>query len=75
MIKTFKLLLAQYEPYPVALRAGLLPQLSVWHPIHLDYRGCKSPNSLTMGLGEILTLAPRMGSFFHYANLPQLMRR
>ena len=40
--------------------AGLLPQHSVRPPIHLDYRGCKSP-SLATGLGGIRTLAPRMG--------------
>ena len=40
---TYKLLLTEYGSYPVALRAGLLPQHSVWPLIHLDYRGCKSP--------------------------------
>ena len=32
----YKLLLAHYGPYPVALKAGLLPQLSVRPSIHLD---------------------------------------
>ena len=46
------LLLEQYGPHPVALTAGLLPHHSVRPPIHLDYRGCKSP-SLTTGLSGI----------------------
>ena len=67
--RTYKLLLAQYGPYTVALTAGLLPQHSVRPPIHLDYRRCKSP-SLTTGLNGVRTLAPRMGSqrLIHYAN-------
>ena len=73
MENTYKLLPAQYGPYPVALTAGLLPQHPVRPPIHLD----ASPLGLTTCLGGIQNLAPGMGSqrLIHYANPPRLTFR
>ena len=53
MIKTFKLLLALYGPYPVALTAGLLPCSLSGIPFTW-ITGDASPPNLTMGLGKIL---------------------
>ena len=56
----------------VSCSLNICPTIRLRPPIHLDYRGCKSP-SLTRGLGRIQNLNPRMGRrhLIHYANPPE----